>query len=606
MVRFPIQFLISVFAVVIWWFAIYSTTETQTQNFVKLLALSNLAFCLTLSADLFSETKPLNTTKKWLIRALIIVFCIVLFYVLSPQWYVRDIYRFALLIIAGHLLVSFAPYSQTNKKHAFWQYNKLLFLRFLTAVLYSGTLFLGLLIALLSTKSLFNLNIDDNIYFSLFAFIAAGFNTLFFLAGIPANMSSFEQDSNYPKGLKVFTQYVLIPLLTVYLLILIVYELKILIDQKLPEGMVSILILGYAVFGILSYLLTYPIRNQKGNEWLKLFSKLFFILMIPLLVLLFIAVWVRIADYAITEPRYFLVLLSIWLSGITIYFLAKKSPTIQTVPISLCILALISTFGPQSASSIAKRSQIARYNKLDNKVNSEKEKAAIINYMVANYGLKSLQPLTDIDLTPVQNQIKEQKSSIDNLSNDHSKLQNTAHQVASSPTLSSYEIKNKLRDTAYSILKVKPLLYNPSSDFINIKLANKTIDISEYNTMVDFQSYSKTNKFLVDHEKANIEYLSQEEKIKIFLGENDSTTIDLNPFYDSLREKIINADNHSFKMNGDQVLIPDSILTLTAESKEYKLALLFKTLTIPQAELTIGENNSNSSFSGVLLIKEKE
>src|SRR5690606_12424085 len=151
--------------------------------------------------------------------------------------------------------------------------------------------------------------------------------------------------------------------------------------QKLPEGMVSILILGYAVFGILSYLLTYPIRNQKGNEWLKVFSKLFFILMIPLLVLLFIAVWVRIADYAITEPRYFLILLSIWLSGITIYFLVKKSPTIQTVPISLCILALISTFGPQSASSIAKRSQISRYNKLDNKVNSEKEKAAIINYM---------------------------------------------------------------------------------------------------------------------------------------------------------------------------------------------------------------------------------
>lgn len=586
-IRFPIQFLISVFAVLIWWLAIYSTSETQTQHFIKLLVLCNLAFCLTLSADLFSETKSISSAKRWLIRILIIIVCIILFYTLSPQWYVSDIYRFVLLILAGHLLVSFAPYSQTNKKDAFWQYNKFLFLRFLTAVLYSGTLFVGLLIAFLSTNSLFNLSLDDNIYICLFALIAAGFNTVFFLSGIPV-ISFFEQDSSYPKGLKVFTQYVLIPLLTIYLLILVVYELKILIDQELPEGMVSILVLGYAVFGILSYLLTYPIRNAKGNEWIKVFSKLFFILMLPLLILLFIAVWVRIADYAITEPRYFLVLLSIWLSGVTAYFLISKSPTIQTVPISLCILALISTFGPQSASSIAKRSQIIRYNK----VNSEKEKAAIINYMVENYGLKSLQPLTEIDLAPVQNEIKKQKG-LTFIASDKD---------TSTSELSIYEIKNKLRDTAYSILKIKPLLYSPSDDFINIELANKTVDISEYNTMLDFQSYSKTNGYLVDQEKITVEYLNEEEKIKIFIN-NDSTFVNLNPFYNSLREKIMNADNRSFKKNGEQILLPDTFLTLTVENKEYKLALLFKNITIPQSELNTGENKSSSSFRGILLIK---
>jgi hypothetical protein len=464
-------------------------------------------------------------------------------------------------------------------------------LRFLTAALYSGTLFLGLLIALLSTNSLFSLSLDDNIYVCLFAFIAAGFNTLFFLAGIPAKMSFFEQDSSYPKGLKVFTQYVLIPLLTIYLLILIVYELKILIDQELPEGMVSILILGYAIFGILSYLLTYPIRKEKGNEWIKVFSKLFFIFMLPLLVLLFIAVWVRIADYAITEPRYFLVLLSIWLSGITAYFLISKSPTIQTVPISLCILALISTFGPQSASAIAKRSQTTRYYKVD----SEKEKAAIINYRVENYGLKSLQPLTDIDLTLVQNEIKEQKGSTYFPSDN---------ERTSSSEVPLYEIKNKLRDTAYSILKIKPLLYSPSDDFINIELANKTVDISEYNTMLDFQSYSKTNGYLVDQEKITVEYLDEEGKLKIFL-ENDSAIVDLNSFYNSLREKIMNADYRAFRMNGEQILLPDSILTLTVEIKEYNLALLFKNLTIPNSELNSCESVSHGSFSGILLIKKK-
>lgn len=584
-VRFPIQFLISIFAVVIWWLAIHSTNEHQLQNFYKLLALSNLSFCLTLSADLFSETRRLSASKRWAINAMIIVFCVVLFYVLSPQWYMRDIYRFALLIIAGHLLVSFAPYSRTKQRHAFWEYNKFLFLRFLTAVLYSGTLFLGLAIALASTGELFNLTIDGEIYFSVFAFIAAGFNTLFFLAGIPTNMDSFEQDSSYPKGLKVFTQYVLIPLLTVYLLILIIYEFKILIDQKLPEGMVSILILGYAVFGILSYLLTYPIRNEKGNEWMKVFSKAFFIMMVPLLVLLFIAIWVRIADYAITEPRYFLVLLSFWLSGITIYFLIAKSPNIQTIPISLCALALLSTFGPQSASSIAERSQLVRYKQMGNDANSEKEKVAIIKYMTANYGLTSLQSLTDIDLTAIQNQVKHQKDSTFN---------------------AYYEGKNKLRDTAYSILKVKPQLYSSSYNFITMGLASKTIDISGYNSMIDFQSYSKIEEFLNHRDKIKIEHLNKGDKIKIYLGEQDSVIVNLNPFYDFLRKEIINADYSSLKMNDDTVLLPDSLLTLKAESKSYTLSLLFKKLSIPQSDVKATENNLNSSFNGVLLIKKHE
>lgn len=604
-IRFPIQFVISAFAVVIWWLAIRSTTEHQTQIFYKLLALSNLAFCLTLSADLFSETKRLAVTKRWLINILIVIFCIVLFYVLSLQWYISDIYRLGLLIIAGHLLVSFAPYSRTKQRHAFWEYNKFLFLRFLTAILYSGSLFLGLVIALTSTGELFNITIESKTYFSLFAFIAAGFNTLFFLAGIPADMSSFEQESSYPKGLKVFTQYVLIPLLTVYLLILIVYEFKILIDQKLPEGMVSILILGYAVFGFLSYLLTFPIRNQKGNEWMKVFSKGFFIMMTPLLVLLFIAVWVRIADYAITEPRYFLVLLSFWLFGITFYFLIAKSPNIQAIPITLCILAIFSTFGPQSASSIAERSQLARYKRMGNDADSEKEKAAVINYMVANYGLSSLQALTDVDLTTIQNQIKQQKASLE-IPSEINKLEKPNHQAASSTEIPTYEIKNKLRDTAYAIFKVKHQLYNSSFEFINMELADKTINISGYSSMIDFQSFSKVDAFFDNEHHIGLEHINNGDEIKISVDEKDSVIVNLIPFFESLRKEVLNADYYSLKINGNHILIPDSLLTIDTNSENYQLKLIFKNLNISQSATNAEENNSNASFNGVLLIKERD
>src|SRR5690606_5638712 len=131
---------------------------------------------------------------------------------LAPEWFEADIYKLVTFIVAGHLLVSFLPFSRKADVHSFWQYNKFLFLRFFTAVLYSSVLFVGLTIALSSIKNLFNIPIDGDIYLSLFAFMSAGFNTLFFLAGIPSDLNSFEKDFSYPKGLKVFTQYVLIPL----------------------------------------------------------------------------------------------------------------------------------------------------------------------------------------------------------------------------------------------------------------------------------------------------------------------------------------------------------------------------------------------------------
>jgi hypothetical protein len=138
-------------------------------------------------------------------------------------------------------------------------------LRILTSVLYSGVLYLGLAAAIAATRFLFNLTFEYKIYSTLFVWIAGIYNTLYFLSGIPANTTGLQSEQSYPKGLKVFTQYVLIPLATVYLVILLAYEVKILFQWHLPKGYVSNLILGYAVFGLLAILLVYPLREQEEN-----------------------------------------------------------------------------------------------------------------------------------------------------------------------------------------------------------------------------------------------------------------------------------------------------------------------------------------------------
>ncbi len=336
--------------------------------------------------------------------------------------------RFALVSLAFHLLVSFAGFTDKGHINGFWQFNKALFLRILASALYGVVLFLGLAAALGAMNFLFNTDFKYDVFLTLWAWITGMFITIFFLAGVPANINDLDGDNTYPKALKIFTQYVLIPLATVYVIILLAYEVKILIEWRLPKGMVSDMILGYAVFGILSLLLLYPIRNLDENKWLKTFARSFYFLMIPLIVLLFLAVGTRIFKYGITEYRYFLIMLSCWLCFITVYFLTSKKQNIKLIPVSLCVLSLLAVYGPQSAFSVSMYSQrrvlvgiFKKYNAFENgKLQSLKGKnvvkkdgkkaVATLDYLVHEHDLISLQPYFARDLNVVDDSIKNAKS----------------------------------------------------------------------------------------------------------------------------------------------------------------------------------------------------
>lgn len=322
--------------------------SAEDATWPALLICSALGLVFSLSASAYSETVPGKPFLRWLLRAGVLLLSAVYFFTFPERLHESDYYRFCLLAVTGHLLVSVAPFHARGHIDSFWQYNKALFLRFLTAALYSAVLFAGLSVALLALDELFGVVIKGRLYGQLWIVIAGLFNTAMFLSGVPAmapepddgNVSP-EAGSAYPKALKVFTQFVLVPLVSIYVIILLAYELKILVQWDLPRGWVSNLIIAFAVFGILSLLLVFPVRNTSGNKWIYWYGKAFYWIMLPLTALLFLAIGKRIHDYGMTVERFIVLATGCWLLFTALYFLAGRKENIKLIPASLIVVSLL-------------------------------------------------------------------------------------------------------------------------------------------------------------------------------------------------------------------------------------------------------------------------
>lgn len=271
--------------------------------------------------------------------------------------------RYILWTIIMHLMVSFVPYLFVKGQNGFWNYNKTLFIRICTAVLYSIFLYGGLSLALLAIQNLFEIDIPVELYFEIFIVVAGLFNTWFFVAGIPRNLEELEDDYDYPKGLKNFAQYVLIPLVSIYLLILYAYCVKIVGLWDWPKGLMSYLVSLVSILGIFTLLLIYPYGKAEENSWIRKMSKAYYFVLIPLIAVLFIAIGFRVADYGITINRYLVILLGIWLSLVALYFIFFGDK-IKFIPISLVLFLLLASYGPLSMFSVSQASQSNRLIKI--------------------------------------------------------------------------------------------------------------------------------------------------------------------------------------------------------------------------------------------------
>lgn len=324
-------------------------------------------------------------------------------------WQVRAL-RYAQLSLGAHLLVAFVPFVRTGELNGFWQYNRTLFLRVLITGIYSAVLFAGLSIALVAIEQLFGVDWYHEVYLDLFLTIAFIFTTWFFAGGVPRDVGELEFLDDYPRGLKVFAQFVLIPLVTIYLTILTAYFVKVVITTEWPSGWIGWLVSSVSVVGILSILLTHPIRGREENRWIATYGRGFWLVMLPAIVMLLLAIWKRIAQYGVTEPRYILVVLTLWLAAMAVLYGIVRSQNIKLLPLSLCALAIITFGGPWGAYTVSRNSQTQRFAELlerngmlddgravaasaDVSLEDRQELSGSLTYLLATHGTSHLTEL---------------------------------------------------------------------------------------------------------------------------------------------------------------------------------------------------------------------
>jgi hypothetical protein len=276
--------------------------------------------------------------------------------------------RFGTLFVAVHLLVAFAPFLRDSRPRAFWQYNQALFVRIATSLIFSGFLFLGFSLALRALEVLMGLRVPDSAYGDLGFLIAGVFNTWFFLAGVPGDFDSLEKQDRYPLSLKILSQYVFIPLVSLNVLILYAYMIVILADagrrETWPATRIAMPFLAAGLWGILSLLLLHPARGEKEAPWSEAFKRWFYPLQLPPLIFLVALLGQDIFREGLRVDAYLDLVLAFWIAGIAVYFAFGKGKSIKAIPVSLFLLCTFCSFGPWGVIGLPRFDQVRRLEKL--------------------------------------------------------------------------------------------------------------------------------------------------------------------------------------------------------------------------------------------------
>jgi len=407
---------------------------------------------------------------------------------------------FSLILYLVFIFISYLP-----KRDDFEIFVVRIFTSFFTTILYSIVLYLGLTAIFFTIDKLLGVNIKSELYYYMGLIVAGIFAPSFFLAGLPAKDEMLTLN-DYSKLLIVLVLYIIMPLISAYTIILYLYFGKVIITQQWPEGLVSNLVLWYAAISAAVLLFISPLQREK--VWPRRFMKYFPKVILPLIVMMFISIGIRIRAYGVTENRYFVVALGLWVFLVMVYYAVTKKQRNIMLPLSLVVIIFITVFGPFSSYSVSKYSQNSRLNmvfvknnmiasgkviKASAKVTDEdaKQITSSLNYFDKNHRLSDIKGFPKDFKIDQMEKVIGVKYSDQNYENNNRYFHFNSTGASGAVDIRGYDYLFDSRNNGAQLQKDKPfsISYNNESSSLKISQGGKDIynrDLQDFvNKLVD-------------------------------------------------------------------------------------------------------------------------
>jgi hypothetical protein len=366
--RFPFAILLALANTLVVIGALNNISWLQHESWIRAAAGLATGAVLAVAGVYFSESRPSARLAGLLLTYALPLAAIGVFQVTDTAWVVP----WALPAISL-LWLSVSPFTRVERgapraeqQDRFWWINQQ---AFATAVIAAAAaLIIGLGTAAIerSLSILFGLETGQIFYNIVLPFVGLFLAPVYWLATLPRlsayRAGELERVDFLPLSIGFIGQFILVPLLVIYALILLAYAGQIAITQKLPPGMIGWMVLGFVVTGAATWLIVHP-AFMRSRPLVRLFRAWWFWLTLAPLALFFVAVWVRVDAYGLTAERILLLAGGVWAAVLALVFIIGRGD-IRLIPGLAGAILLLLSVGPWNYSYLSQSTQALRLDTL--------------------------------------------------------------------------------------------------------------------------------------------------------------------------------------------------------------------------------------------------
>lgn len=221
--------------------------------------------------------------------------------------------------------------------------------------LFTSVLVLGIVLIIQAIDFLL-FSMDDNLLSHLLNILVSLFAPVYFLSMTPEFKGGEPRASftNISVVLERMLTFILIPLLSVYTVVLILYLLINIRQDFWMDNLLEPLLVSYTLMGIIIVLLASNLSNRVSRVFLKIFPKIF----LPIVIFQTISSLLKIREMGITHGRYYVIMFGIFAIVAGIIFSFNRPKNYGWLAAILIILASISAIPPVDAFTVSKKNQI--------------------------------------------------------------------------------------------------------------------------------------------------------------------------------------------------------------------------------------------------------